>query len=504
LYYSPHAAVVAVILLALAAQGVVLGGGATSGVVQAISLTPTSASAHWGKTIQLTAQATDAAAVAVTGQTINYASSDTNIATVSNTGLVTLINPGTVNITATSGSVTSNASVINAKGFAAGTVAVYNEDNCAIDDTKTEVLCWGDGYPITPNLPLELQYPSPMKLKPGQVPAGTTIASVAPGFYHSCLLTTAGDVYCWAGAASSANDFLAMGTNGALPTSEPALVLRGEMPVGVKVTKLFNGSYSTCVLADDGNVYCWGRKSAFPKPATATSTNTYFSSPVKMGVSVAGVKFVDYATYVGGGCGISDLGQLYCAGASAYLTPQTHVASELPANVKLTKIKAEAGEGGFMMVLGDDGWTYSVGSGSGRRFGNGTTAFVGGSDSTKLIRTGQGAIPAGEKIVDFSPGGIASSNCVVTTAGKAYCWSASFYGSAGDGDLSNHDILTPKLVVQGQLPAAVKFASIGCGRYHCSALGTDRKVYAWGYSQSAAIGGTTSVAVPTLINKVGN
>jgi alpha-tubulin suppressor-like RCC1 family protein len=444
--------------------------------------------------------------VAVAGQTINYASSDTNIATVSNTGLVTLVNPGTVNITASSGNVTSNASVINAKGFATGTVAVYNEDNCAIDDTKTEVLCWGDGYPIKRNLPLELQYPSPMKLKLGQVPAGTMIASVAPGFYHSCLLTTAGDVYCWAGAASSANDFLAMGTNGQLPTNEPALVVRGEMPVGVKVTKLFNGSYSTCVLADDGNIYCWGRKSAFPKPATATSTNTFFSSPVKMGVSVAGVKFVDYAKGVNRDCAISDAGQLFCGSTagSTFLSPRNHVASELPANVKLTKIKAEAGEGDFMMALGDDGWTYSFGNESGRRFGNGSSVFVGAADSNKLIRTGQGAIPAGEKIVDFSPGGIASSNCVVTTAGKAYCWSASFYGSAGDGDISNHDILTPKLVVQGQLPAAVKFASIGCGRYHCSALGTDRKVYAWGYSEGAAIGGTTSVAVPTLINKVGN
>ena len=155
-----------------------------------------------------------------------------------------------------------------------------------------------------------------------------------------------------------------------------------------------------------------------------------------------------------------------------------------------------------MMALGDDGWTYSFGGGSGHRYGNGSTTFVGVVDVYKLIRTGQGAIPVGVKIVDFSPG--SSANCVVGDNGHAYCWSRGYAGSAGDDNMADHVILSPQLVLQGQLPTGIKFSNIACGTYHCSALATDRKVYAWGYSGGAAIGGTVSVAVPTLINKVGN
>lgn len=483
-------------------------GGSTAGTVSAISLTPLTATEHWGKTIQLTTAPTDSAGAALTGQTVTYTSSDINVATVSAAGLVTLVNPGTANITAALGGVTSSASVINAKGFAAGTLAVRAKDNCALDDTKTEVLCWGDGYPIHPNLPLQLEYPSPMKLKLGKVPAGTTIASVSPGFKHSCLLTTTGDVYCWGGAASSAGDFAGMGTNGQTPTNEPALVQRGEIPAGAKVTKLSNGFYSTCVLVDDGNVYCWGSVSNVPRPATLQPlSSTAYTAPTKIGVSVGGIRFVDFAVGQNRSCAISDTGLLFCGrngsnNSSTVLTPVSNPASELPSNVKLIKIKAEEGYGDFMEMLGDDGWLYSSGTGFGRRFGNGSNVSM--FDASKIIRLGQGAIPASEKIIDFSPGGIAGSHCAVTTSGKAYCWSSGFHGSLGDGDLSSHDVLSPQLVVQGQLPAGIKFVFIDCGTYHCSALASDRKVYAWGFSEGAAIGGTVSVAAPTLIRQVGN
>ncbi len=488
-------------------------GGATSGVVQAISLTPPNASAHWGGTIELTAQATDAAAAAVTGQTITYTSSDNSIATVSNAGLVTLINPGTVNITASIGSVTSNASVINVKGFAAGTLNVFNDTNCAIDTTKTEVFCWGYPYFNDLNLPGALLYSVPTKLKQGQVPADATITSVSHGFKHSCLLTSQGDAYCWAvprpmsAPTLSADEISSMGTNSASPISEPALVARGEIPPGIKITKLISGSRSTCALADDGNIYCWGMKQDLPKPAIATTLSNVFAVPVKIGVIGAGVKFVDFAMDVNKDCAISDAGQLYCAYGHGYLAPVTNPASELPANVKLTKIKASAGEGGHMMVLGDDGWTYSFAGFYSHSYGNGTRYTFGVYASNQLVRTGQGMIPIDEKIIDFSPGGDRSSNCIVTTTGKAYCWGMGTGGTLGAGSVM--DALEPMRVAQGELPVTVKFASIVCGLTHCSALGTNQKVYTWGNvarnTQPAAPAPNATVRyVPTLLNKVRN
>ena len=508
-------AVVVIVLSTLVACGGGGGGDANNGGesgVQSVSLTPSSASAHWGKTVGVSAQPTDATGAPVVGQKITYISSNENVATVSATGIVTLLNPGTTYVTATAGGVVSNPSIIKSKGFAFNSLSVHEENNCALDDTKTEILCWGDNYPIWKNLAnqLELNYPSPMKLQMGSIPSGTTLKQVEPGFYYSCALTSDGAAYCWQGAAESANEILGMGTNNQAPTSQPALVQRGEIPVGAKITKLMNEGLSVCALVDDGNVYCWGKVRRNLRPENLWDLSTgYYTYPVKVGVTSQGVKFIDYAKGLDRDCALSEAGQLYCGrlgdnNSSGYLTLQTHASSEVPVNVKLIKLKSNNGDGNFMMALGDDGWTYSFGAGFGRQYGSGSATFVGGADTYQLIRTAQGDIPVGVKIVDFSVGSLASVNCVVGDNGRAYCWGNGYSGSAGDGNMMTHEILAPQLVLQGQLPTGIRISNIACGTYHCAALATDHKVYAWGFSEGAAIGGTVSVAVPTLINKVGN
>ncbi len=482
----------------------------STAAITAIVLTPPSATQHWGKTVQVQTSPTNSAGAAVSGFGITYASSDTNIATVNATGLVTLLNPGAANVTATAGSVSSNVSAITVKGFAAISLAVAAKDNCVLDDTRTEIICWGDGYPINGNLPLQLEYPSPLKLNMGQIPDGTTLKQVLPGFSHSCALTDAGAAYCWAGAATGdAVAIAAMGTGSQAPTSQPALVLRGEMPNEVTFIKLAQGFRSTCGVGSDGNIYCWGSVAGIPRTATGfTSSTNFYTVPTKL---IGGVKFVDVAIGTNRSCALSEAGQLYCgrtgntgignSGNAGTLTLVVSPVSEVPANVKFVKLKSESSQGDFMIALGDDGWVYSYGTGFGRRFGNGSSAFVG---TDKPTRVGQGDIPIGVKIKDFSPGGIAGAHCVVGDNGKAYCWSAAYFGSLGDGNLADHEALLPQLVLQGQVPAGVALVTIGCGTYHCAAIGSDRKTYAWGFKEGAAIGGTVSVAVPTLINRVGN
>lgn len=479
--------------------------------IRAVSSAPATAAQHWGKTVQLTASAINALGAAAPGEPVTYASSDQNVASVAANGLVTLVNPGSATITAVVGGIASNASAITVKGFVAATLAVAKEDNCVLDDTRTEIICWGDGYPMYPNLPLQLEYPSPLKLNMGQIPAGTVLKQVAPGFSHSCALTDAGAAYCWVGAAkNSATEIAAMGTNSQSPIGEPALVQRGEIPAGVTLVKLFQGSSSTCGLANDGDLYCWGSIAGIPRTVSGFPTGTnFYNAPVKL---ISSAKFADFAIGTNRSCALSEAGQLYCGrtgstgfgngGNAGTLTLVVNPASEVPVNVKLVKLKSESGNGGdFMTALGDDGWVYSYGTGFGRRFGNGLSTFV---SADKLTRLGQGDIPVGVKVKDFSPGGIAASHCVLGDNGKAYCWSKGFFGSLGDGNLADHEALAPQLVLQGQVPASVALVSIGCGTYHCAAIGSDRKAYAWGFKEGAAIGGTVSVAVPTLINKVGN
>lgn len=87
-------------------------GGGTTGQPASITITPSSASVQVGATQQFTATVKDAGGNVLSGQTVSWTSSNTLVGTVANlTGLVTALSAGSSTITATDGSVTSNATL---------------------------------------------------------------------------------------------------------------------------------------------------------------------------------------------------------------------------------------------------------------------------------------------------------------------------------------------------------------------------------------------------------
>jgi alpha-tubulin suppressor-like RCC1 family protein len=78
------------------------------------------------------------------------------------------------------------------------------------------------------------------------------VVSVAAGFTHTCVVDAAGNTFCW-GASDS-------GQTGVLPDSgtpsEPHLV--ADLPPGGAVA-VYAGGSTTCVLEQDGSVWCFGR-----------------------------------------------------------------------------------------------------------------------------------------------------------------------------------------------------------------------------------------------------
>lgn len=77
------------------------------------------------------------------------------------------------------------------------------------------------------------------------------VSTVVAGQFHTCALTTDGDVKCW-GANSEGQ--LGDGTND--PRNTPVTV---DLGVGVTATAIAAGEYHTCAVLDDGGVKCWGR-----------------------------------------------------------------------------------------------------------------------------------------------------------------------------------------------------------------------------------------------------
>jgi Bacterial Ig-like domain (group 2)/Regulator of chromosome condensation (RCC1) repeat len=483
-------------------------------LVKSVQIQLPNAAGYWGRSLQASVEIKDAAGLVLTGKSTVWASSSPNIATVDSNGLVQLITPGVTQITATTEGVSSNSLVATVKGFQTESLSVYQKDNCALSDTADEIRCWGDGYPISQNSPpLKLEYPSPVKINLGAIPTGSLFAQVAPSFGFSCALTKLSAVFCWAGANSPTRpaEVAMLGTGSRLPIGDPAPVLAGEIPAGATVKKIKPGFQSACALVSDGEIYCWGDSNDIgPLANPVPSLIDVHSAPARIarGARALDDKVIDFALGNNRICLLSESGRVYCgptskaASTSAVLLPQGAV----PINVKLVSITVDGQSGDFFGAMGDDGWFYTFGIGAGARFGDGSNLFVNNNNDIK--RLARGAIPDGAKIVQGTMGSNAGSNCVLVNNGKAYCWNRGYFGSLGDGDLTDHTVSLPTEVKQGEIPTGVQIANVKCGAFHCTVIGSDRRAYAWGYNESAATGRTstssgltsTSVASPRLIN----
>jgi Regulator of chromosome condensation (RCC1) repeat/Bacterial Ig-like domain (group 2) len=486
------------------------GGGSPSAVVPSsssagtLSVLPSSYTDYWGYTVQMQAPAKDINGNLIAGGNLAWVSSDNNIATVDASGLVTLKSPGNVDITVSSGALSSAVSKITVEGLS-GVLATAAEDNCGTSESRTQILCWGNGYPINPNRPLQLQYVNPTPLLMGAIPAGTQIKQIAPSVLFSCALTDGGDAYCWRGGLAN-SELSALGTNSGTDPNTPQKVVQGERPAGVTFKKIqVNRTAAACGIGSDNEVYCWGKLSSRAVANKPTLVPSIYDSPKKMARgSLSSTDIIqDIELSVNTDCGLTQAGKPFCwLSTNSGAVPTFLPAGAIPSNTKLVQLKSDKFD--FHVALGDDGWAYTWGS-QNYRAGDGRTDINGNNTTPK--RVAQGQIPVTERITNIGAGGIAGANCVLTNAGFAYCWGKGYEGALGNGNLANNqDVAVPTKTLQGGLPTSVKYVDINCGEYHCAALGSDKKIYSWGYNEGAALGiagkGSGTAVEISRINKL--
>lgn len=458
-----------------------------------IAVSPDTYSSYWGYTTQLSSTVKNAKLETLSIQP-DWTSSSSAIATININGLVTHNSPGTAKISATTGNVSGVADVTTL-GFKPSSLNVANEDSCIISEDGQDIWCWGKGSPLYLNRGSSLakiQYSQALRLdKGGAVPAKTEFQSIAISTNFSCALSNSGVAYCW-NQNIDVNGLAYIGTGSVTPSAKPQRVVQGELPIKESFVSIKIGTEHACALGSDGEIYCWGNRDYLSYGANGEPV----TAPQKIAnINPGGGRYRDFAVATQYFCAVSENGQIFCSGGALdRLKPVA--AGEIPSNVKIINLKSDGL--GFMVALGDDGWLYSFGSDSGRRFGIGSNDFI----NEGVYRLARGAIPLGVKIVNYTVGSNVNSNCAIGDNGKAYCWGGSFNGSSGDGNLTNHNNLTPVEVLRGELPAGVTFQKIGCGTYHCAAMGSDRLIYAWGYSQNVANGQTTNTATPRRLPKV--
>jgi alpha-tubulin suppressor-like RCC1 family protein len=192
-------------------------------------------------------------------------------------------------------------SVIMPAGVSFASIRTGVRHTCAVA-TDGRAFCWGQG----PNGELgngtyTAQVDTPVAVT---LPLGVTLASIDPGWDHTCAVGTDQKVYCW-----GSDLFGQLGNGPAVTTAQPTPV-EVVMPPSVAFTAVTVGAAHSCALTTDGRIYCWGSGGAGELGTGSLGDSQ--PSPVEL-TQPAGVTFTGVSAFHHHTCATST-GPTYCWG----------------------------------------------------------------------------------------------------------------------------------------------------------------------------------------------
>ena len=131
-------------------------------------------------------------------------------------------------------------------------IAAGFDHNCAIA-SDDNVYCWGEGEHGALGNGSTARAATPVAVSTTGALAGKTIKRIATGSDHACAVTTDDQVYCW-GRNSNGE----LGNGSTADSNVPVAVSMPGTLAGKTIKRLSGGSYRTCAIAYDNQVYCWG------------------------------------------------------------------------------------------------------------------------------------------------------------------------------------------------------------------------------------------------------
>jgi alpha-tubulin suppressor-like RCC1 family protein len=346
-------------------------------------------------------------------------------------------------------------------------------------------------------------------------PAGVRITQLSADV-HSCAVDTNGDVYCWGrnqyGELGHAPGASGTGDGPCAPSSTNCNITPQKVAGLADVTKVEVGEVETCALTAANSVYCWGSNQAFAlgdptelDAAVATSTPTQVATLV--GKTITDLALARNATHV---CAISQGEGVWCWGFNG-TGEDGHLPGEgTPADIAsgVADIAANAtpqlvGSTPYAIHVAvsqgtscgstDGGTAGCWGTNSQGQFGNGSITAENSPNTLTQADLGAGNVTT---IVGGGGGG-SGVYCAVTTDSHLQCWGATDWGEVGNGAYNQVDAAagfdagpvcngTHCVDVPQTLPMLVKTVSVGFTG--SLALGTDGKVYAWGFNHYGQLG----------------
>jgi alpha-tubulin suppressor-like RCC1 family protein len=318
---------------------------------------------------------------------------------------------------------------------------------CGITKNDGSAYCWGDntfGQLGTPEL-TENCGTMPCATSPKPISSLLKFSKIATERTGTCGLTESGDIYCWGDNGSGQlgqGDLLGPPdgvTCAARPCSKVPIAVKApaDLKGEFKFSSISKGEGTTCAVAVDGKLFCWGDGQT-GKLGNGTTTAEQMR-PVQ---AKGKLRFATTANGAYAVCGVTTDRAVYCWGGDQEFalgtdTPPEHcytpgllnfACSTKPNLVNGLKLRPEGGSIGF------------------------TTTTV----------------------------------CGIDPKGRAYCWGAGSNGQLGDGISTTRRRLI-NLSANSRVPVAVsgkqRFREIAVGSSHACGISEDRKtIYCWGGS----------------------
>jgi alpha-tubulin suppressor-like RCC1 family protein len=302
----------------------------------------------------------------------------------------------------------------------------------------------------------------------------TTLAfsQVSGGGFHTCGLTTGGQLYCW---GSNGYGQLGDGTtaNHAVPT-----LVAGEL----LFRQVSAGAFHTCALTTGNRAYCWGYN--FDGSLGDGTTVETRSTPVPVASSRA---FRQISAGGGKTCALttSTTNKIYCWGTGILGNGSGYGTSRTPQLV--------SGTGTYRQVAAGSSHVCAVS----------TTYKVLCWGPNNYGQLGNGAAPSASAVTPVAVAGTlqylqlsagSDHTCAVTKTDKAYCWGYGRTGAIGDG--KTYLRFTPRAVAGG-----LSFERVTAGNDYTCGEAIGNRTYCWGYNGNGQLGdGTTDQRLtPTAV-----
>jgi alpha-tubulin suppressor-like RCC1 family protein len=293
--------------------------------------------------------------------------------------------------------------------------------------------------------------------------ATPAFTQVSAGFWHTCGLTSRGQLYCWGD-----NRFGQLGDGATEDRALPTLVA-GRL----RFRQVSAGSYHTCASTKGNRAYCWGSNSSGQLGDGTTIEKRVTPVPVTGGRGFRQVSALGDRT-----CALTTSKKIYCWGRGILGNGSDPSLRRTPQLVSGTYRQVAVGLDHTCAVS----TTYKVWCWGYNRFGQ----LGNGSGSTSIAITPV-AVAGTLQFLQVSTG--AFHTCAVTTTDKAYCWGYGRTGEIGDGQADLR--FTPRAVLGG-----LSFARVTAGSAHTCGETTGNRAYCWGWNGDGQLGdGTFNVSL---------